>query len=72
MKRIIEQSYDIIEAPSPFKERLLNELLESRDGIMGRIGKRFWEKPGFLASITAVIIVAVLIYGIWLPGNVEI
>ena len=72
MKKIIRQSYDIIEAPSPFKEELLNTLLEPRDGIMDRMGDRFWKKPGFLVSMAAVIIVAIIVYGIWLPGSIEI
>lgn len=72
MKRVIEQSYSRVNAPSPFKEQLLSELLESGDGIMSKISSKFWKKPGFLASITAVIIVAVIVYGIWLPGSIAI
>ena len=72
MKKLIEQSYDIINTPSPFRERLLNELLESSDGLMDKIGKSFWKKPGFIVSIASVIIVAVIIYGIWLPDSIVI
>ena len=72
MKKIIEQSYSRVEAPSPFREQLHSELLISSGGIMDKMGNRFWKKPGFLALIAVVIIVAVIIYGVWLPGSIEI
>ena len=72
MKNVIRQSYDVVKAPSPFKEDLLNTLLESRGSITDRMGNRFWGKPGFLASVYAVIVVTIIVYGIWLPSSIEI
>ena len=72
MRKIIEQSYNPIEVPAQFREQLLGELLESSDSLMGKMSNNFWKKPNLLASVAAVIIVAIIIYGIYLPGSIEI
>jgi len=72
MKRLIEQAYSRVKVPPVYKVDLLNKLLSLDDITVEEQNTIFWKKPGFLALLTSVATTIVIIYGIWLPANIEI
>ena len=72
MKKLIGQVYDKVEVPSDYKMELLGRLLVARGDAVAIQGESLWGRPGLWALFAATIILAVVIYGLWLPATITL
>ncbi len=68
-REILGEAYRRMTFPSEYRDRLLQNII---DNVNTRGKVRLWELPSFWAIIVAVVIVAIIVYGIWLPLNVMV
>ena len=67
MKKLLKTIYKPAAASSEFREGLLERLTHELGGEARQLTIPLWRRPGLWALIAAVIILAVIAYGIWLP-----
>ena len=69
IKKILESVFSP-SAPLPdYREQLLKDLILAGDGAMRKSSRSLWKKPDLWATVAAVIILAIIGYGIWLPQS---
>ena len=67
MEKLVKKAYTRVQAPRQYRADLLGVLIGG--DILAIKGDSIWRKPGFWVLVAAIIIVAVLIYGFWLPNH---
>jgi hypothetical protein len=72
MKKLIGQVYDRVEVPPDYKMELLDRLLVTRGDASVIQGESLWGRPGLWALLAATVILAVIIYGLWLPASITL
>ena len=72
MKKLIEQIYDKVEVPPDYKMDLLDRLLVTRGDVVVAQGESLLGRPGLWVLLAATAILAVIIYGLWLPATITL
>jgi len=70
---ILQEVFKPEKVPIKYRNELLQDLLVKAGAIMGdnkEYQKPYFKKPGLWFSLAAIIIIAILAYGIWLPFSV--
>lgn len=67
MKKLLQTIYKPAVTSPEFKEGLLERLTNEVGGEARELTIPLWKRPGLWVLIAAVIILAVIAYGIWLP-----
>jgi hypothetical protein len=69
-RKILGEAYRRMTFPSEYRDRLLQNIIDNVN-TRGKV-RLLWELPSFWAIIVAVVIVAIIVYGMWLPLNVMV
>lgn len=72
MKKIIEQLYAKVEVPLDYRIKLLDRLVSVRGDVAIAQGEALRRRPGRWVLLAAIIILALIIYGLWLPTTITL
>ena len=72
MEKLIRKVYGSVRVPNDYRMQLLSELAGLGGDDMVAKKESIWTRPGFWAILAAIIIIAVIVYGFWLPGNIDL
>ena len=72
MKNILKTIYKPATASPEFREGLLERLTHELGGDVGQLTIPLWKQPRSFVFIAAVLIIAAIGYGIWIPLTFQI
>jgi len=72
MRKILKTIYKPVAASSEFREGLLERLTHELGGDVRQLTIPLWKQPRLFVSIAAVLIIAAIGYGIWIPHTFQL
>ena len=70
IKKMLKSAFKPSALSPEYREQLLKDLIVVGDSAVLRLTRPLWKKPDLWAAIAAVIILAIISYGVWLPHTV--
>jgi len=69
-EKTLQDAFEPTTLSAEYRNQLLKELIATASGNMKTVNTSLWKKPDLWVAVAAVIVLAVIAYGIWLPYSV--
>ena len=69
-EKTLQEAFGPTTLSAEYRNQLLKDLITKMSSNMKASKSRFWKKPELWIAVTAVVVLSVIAYGIWLPYSV--
>jgi hypothetical protein len=69
-EKTLQEVFEPTTLSTEYRDQLLKDLIVTASGNIKTLNRSLWKKPDLWVAVAAVVVLAVIAYGIWLPYSV--